>query len=994
MADVTVDKVIVELEAKLGTYNAKIKEAGELFDRVTAQKTASADKTQKAIEKSAAAEARALERSTNRAARIAETAEKERIRTQAAAERAGQRLRDEQAKSQLRAAEVLAKEKIRADAAASSAAVQSSQAAVRQQQFAERLAAKDQQANSRALAAAEARALATQERARSAALKAEQSALNQSAAAAKRAALEKQRAAEASERAITATANRNARARADIYDRASAAQRRASVATPVTIRAAASSGQLSSGLRSAAGTLAAGASVTAIAHLADGYTRYTNQLKVAGLEGANLAKTQDQLFAIAQRYGVELESLGGLYARTSQGAKELGASQDDLVRFTTGVAAALKVQGGSAASTSGAILQLTQALGGAIVRAEEFNSINEGARPILQAVANNIDRFGGSVAKLRNEVIDGKVTSQEFFQAFLKGSVQLEAQAAKANLTIAASFQVLNNALGKYIGEADANFSATQKLSAAITSLSNNLDTIIPALTVLIGLIGARYAASAATFVASNVAQQAALTRTALAATAAAAANARLVASGGAATVTAAKMTATIGAQAVALGTLTTVARGAGAALLTAFGGPVGLAIAAIAAALYLVNTRATEAAQAANALNDAHKRLDPILQKAKDALDAAAAASGKVRDKHLEAANAAFALGEAELDAARKTVTAARARVAALGAERSAQTAGGGFLAGKVGNPGSFTAAESRAQSAERALAATQQALVDLGYRKLPRGQLGRPISAFNLGGGDGGASAVTPSSGGGKAPKGSKSDPVAVEIFNFDPVEADPNTAGNAIGGPDSRDNNVDGLVSSQAVSDALSEGFQRSQAIMRDTFADTFADGVEAALDGDLKGFLIYSLRSVAREGLKDIGGSIWDAINGGGSGGSGGGFFQTVGSAIGSFLSPAGTRKAGGPVVPGQSYRVHEGEVFQPSVAGRIVKDSELAGGRGGGVTVIQNFALDAKGAVMTEELVAGLKGYTNARAAEAGQMAYSRSMRDAPAAVNRKQIERG
>lgn len=260
--------------------------------------------------------------------------------------------------------------------------------------------------------------------------------------------------------------------------------------------------QSSGGIRAAllASTAGVGAafSVNQVKEYADGYTRFTNQLKVAGLAGEALGKTQNDLYGIAQRYGVQLESIGGLYGRLTQGAKELGSSQSDMLRFVSGVGAALKVQGGDAASTSGAILQLTQALGGEIVRAEEFNSINEGARPILQAVANGIDRFGGSVAKLRGEVIEGKVTSREFFAAFLKGSAALEAQATKANFTISASFQILNNALGKYIGESDAAFSASERVGSAIVSIANNLDTIVPALSTIAIAYGATKAAGLA----------------------------------------------------------------------------------------------------------------------------------------------------------------------------------------------------------------------------------------------------------------------------------------------------------------------------------------------------------------------------------------------------------------------------------------------------------------------------------------------------------------
>ena len=75
-----------------------------------------------------------------------------------------------------------------------------------------------------------------------------------------------------------------------------------------------------------AASVGAAFSAQQVAGLIDGYTRFTNQLKVAGLEGENLARVQETLFGIAQRYGVELESVGTLYGRTAAAAKELGLS--------------------------------------------------------------------------------------------------------------------------------------------------------------------------------------------------------------------------------------------------------------------------------------------------------------------------------------------------------------------------------------------------------------------------------------------------------------------------------------------------------------------------------------------------------------------------------------------------------------------------------------------------------------------------------------------
>lgn len=250
-------------------------------------------------------------------------------------------------------------------------------------------------------------------------------------------------------------------------------------------------------LRNVAGAIAASFTARELITLTDTFTRFQNSLRVAGIEGADLARVQDALFASAQRYGVELETLGQLFSRATQAASVLGASQRDLLTFTDNIAAAVRVQGGSVEQASGALLQLAQALQSGTVRAEEFNSVNEGLFPVLQAVAQGSDRFQGSVARLRAAVIAGRVSSREFFEAFQRGATSLQERASKAALTTSAAFTQLRNALVVYIGEANQTSGASVALGNAIRALANNLQTIIPALTVIGVALGVGYVSNA-----------------------------------------------------------------------------------------------------------------------------------------------------------------------------------------------------------------------------------------------------------------------------------------------------------------------------------------------------------------------------------------------------------------------------------------------------------------------------------------------------------------
>ncbi len=413
--------------------------------------------------------------------------------------------------------------------------------------------------------------------------------------------------------------------------------------------------------RALAGTFAAAFSAQQVKELADGYTRFTNQLQVAGLEGERLADVQGRLFESAQRYGVQLESLGTLYSRGAQVSKELGASNAELLQFTNGVAAALKIQGTSATEAQGALLQLSQALGSGTVRAEEFNSINEGALPILKAVASNLDAAGGSVARLKTLVNEGQVSSEAFFRAFLAGSAELEAQAAKASLTIGNSFTVLNNALGVYIGQADDSLSATERLSSAIIALSENLDTVAAALGVIGAILLGRFAAGMVAGAAS----------TGLASTALFALQARAV---GAATTM----------EALALTSAT-----AGRAMLAAFGGPVGIAVTALTLGIYYLATRTDEATQASEDFQQQLEYARTAAEKARDATDSLATATGRAREQSLANAKALREETVQLLANAKAATEAARAKLQTVIAEnrervqqstRSVAGAGAGY--------------------------------------------------------------------------------------------------------------------------------------------------------------------------------------------------------------------------------------------------------------------------------------------------------------------------
>lgn len=254
-------------------------------------------------------------------------------------------------------------------------------------------------------------------------------------------------------------------------------------------------------LKASLGGIAAGLGLSFLQRATDGYTQFGNRLRVAGVEGENFVEVENRLFDAANRNGAQIGAVASLYQKASQAGRDLGATQEELLGFVDGVTAALKVSGTSAESASGALMQLGQALGGGTVRAEEFNSILEGAPTIAQAAADGIDGIGGSVSKLRNEVINGNISSQEFFEGFNKGALELQKTAAGLDTTIGAAFTTLTNGIMRFIGTLDQMIGGSSAVAQAISGiglglnfLAQNmgaiLEAITPLLPALIGVFG------------------------------------------------------------------------------------------------------------------------------------------------------------------------------------------------------------------------------------------------------------------------------------------------------------------------------------------------------------------------------------------------------------------------------------------------------------------------------------------------------------------------
>lgn len=235
--------------------------------------------------------------------------------------------------------------------------------------------------------------------------------------------------------------------------------------------------QLLSGFAGVATVIQAG---RAVRRYADEYTQLSNSLRLATDTAGEFVMVQESLFRIADEVRAPVAASAQLYQRLALSADELGASHGQLLTAVRAVGQALAIQGTSSAQASGALLQLSQALGGGVVRAEEFNSLIEGAPALLRAVAGHIDGVGGSVARLRQRVTAGEISSREFFDALLASADELDEQYSRTTGTIEQAYTQIDNNLTRLIGRTDELLGASAAVSSGLGTIAEALRDIDP----------------------------------------------------------------------------------------------------------------------------------------------------------------------------------------------------------------------------------------------------------------------------------------------------------------------------------------------------------------------------------------------------------------------------------------------------------------------------------------------------------------------------------
>ncbi|WP_290889367.1 tape measure protein [Arenimonas sp.] len=216
-----------------------------------------------------------------------------------------------------------------------------------------------------------------------------------------------------------------------------------------------------------------------LADTVDGYASLSARLKLVTSGTQEYTTAQRELSAIANRNQVGLGETVQLYTRLAPAVKQLGGSQQQVLQVTEAVALSLRISGATAAESSSAILQFSQAMGAGALRGEEFNAIAEASPRLMQALADGLGKTRG---ELRGLAEQGKLTAGVVGNALIRQLANLQAEVGQLPVTIGGSLTRVRNAFQEFLGQSAATGTLARGIAEGFNLIAANIDKAAVAL--------------------------------------------------------------------------------------------------------------------------------------------------------------------------------------------------------------------------------------------------------------------------------------------------------------------------------------------------------------------------------------------------------------------------------------------------------------------------------------------------------------------------------
>jgi tape measure domain-containing protein len=214
----------------------------------------------------------------------------------------------------------------------------------------------------------------------------------------------------------------------------------------------------------AAVAVGAAAAGSAIARAGDQATESLARLQAATGSFGAAEKVYQNLYALSQQTGVAISESANAFARFAIAAREIGATNDQVLALVRTVQQAGIIAGASTAETSATVMQLGQALASGRLQGDELRSVLENMPTLAEALAREL---GASVGELRKMGEAGKLTAGVVMPALIRAGQSLNAEFEKMPPTMGRAFSILGEAMSRFAGDLDRALGLSQGIARA-----------------------------------------------------------------------------------------------------------------------------------------------------------------------------------------------------------------------------------------------------------------------------------------------------------------------------------------------------------------------------------------------------------------------------------------------------------------------------------------------------------------------------------------------
>lgn len=233
---------------------------------------------------------------------------------------------------------------------------------------------------------------------------------------------------------------------------------------------------LSTSLTRVAGAVAAAIGVQQLMQLqklSEGFNLLRARVNRLSQDAASATENFNNLLEIANRTGTSVADTVKLWEGLTATLKEFGATSGDVQVLVETLQKIGVVGGSSADEMSNALRQLGQAISGGVLRAEEFNSIIEQMPELGRQIAAGL---GIPFSELRQQMLDGELTSQKVLGAIYKQVGTVNAEFAKMPRTVAQASNALVNSFGDAVSRVDAEIGASKNIAKFLDLLAKGVE--------------------------------------------------------------------------------------------------------------------------------------------------------------------------------------------------------------------------------------------------------------------------------------------------------------------------------------------------------------------------------------------------------------------------------------------------------------------------------------------------------------------------------------